>query len=241
MPLDGILLGHYRLLRLIGSGGMGEVYQGEDIRIARQVAIKVIRTETAMPASEQAKQEAERLFQREMHAIALLDHPHILPLYDFGEEEVQGAKLTYMVMPYRSEGSLTDWLHKRDMSEPLAPQEVAHILAQAASALQHAHDHQIVHQDVKPSNFLYSGSTHPITLLEDTSAFIQKGPDKLNTIAVKADRSAIYLYINHQLVNSTTDTTLDHGNIGFSAVRKLNLSEDTSAKVTYRNVRIWSL
>ncbi len=154
MPLDGMQFGHYRLLRLIGSGGMGEVYLAEDVRIARQVAIKVIRTEATTQTSEQGAQESERLFQREMKAITLLDHPRILPLYDFGEETRENSEFTYMVMPYRPEGSLTDWLRRRGSDKPLLLQDVAHIIAQAADALQHAHDHQIVHQDVKPSNFL---------------------------------------------------------------------------------------
>jgi serine/threonine protein kinase len=171
MPLDGMQFGHYRLLHLIGSGGMGEVYQAEDIRIARQVAIKVIRTELTTLADEQTTQETERLFQREMKAIALLDHPHILPLYDFGEEKIQSTEYTYMVMPYRPEGSLTDWLRKRGNNEPLLLQDIAHIIAQAADALQHAHNHQIVHQDVKPSNFLIRSLTdapnRPDLLLTD--------------------------------------------------------------------------
>lgn len=171
MPLDGLQLGHYRLLRKIGSGGMGEVYLGEDVRIARQVAIKVIHTETDSSAGDHTKQEAERLFQREMKAIARLDHPHILPLYDFGEEKIENANYTYMVMPYRSEGSLSEWLRKQATGKSLSPQDVAQIIVQAADALQHAHDHQIVHQDVKPSNFLLrssgSSSALPYLLLAD--------------------------------------------------------------------------
>lgn len=154
MPLEGTQLGHYRLLRLIGSGGMGEVYCAEDIRIARQVAIKVIRIEETPSTDAETIQETTRLFQREMRAITLLDHPHILPLYDFGEETFNKATLAYMVMPFRAEGSLADWLRERSKEEPLALQDIAYILTQAADALQHAHDNQLVHQDVKPSNFL---------------------------------------------------------------------------------------
>ncbi len=162
MPLEGLQLGNYRLLHLIGSGGMGEVYLAEDTRIHRQVAIKVIRTEASPYPDANATREAARLFQREMRAITRLDHPHILPLYDFGEETVNKAALTYMVMPYRTEGSLADWLQQRSRSELLSPQIVAHFIDQAGDALQHAHDHQLIHQDVKPSNFLIrSRATHP--------------------------------------------------------------------------------
>jgi serine/threonine protein kinase len=154
MLLEGLQLGRYRLLHLLGSGGMGEVYVGEDTHIRRQVAIKVIRAEAApYPNSETAKESA-RLFQREIRAIAMLDHPHILPLFDYGEENIKGATLTYMVMPYRVEGSLSTWLQQRGGTQLVSTLEVAHYIRQAASALTYAHNHKIIHQDVKPSNFL---------------------------------------------------------------------------------------
>src|SRR5207245_8577958 len=121
---------------------------------------------TAYPNAEATK-EAARLFQREMRAIALLDHPHILPLYDFGEEGV----ITYMVMPYRKEGSLADWLQQRNSTELLSAGDVGHLIAQAARGLQHAHNHNIIHQDVKPSNFLIRNNEEephrPTLLLAD--------------------------------------------------------------------------
>src|SRR6266487_1293259 len=152
MSLEGLQLGKYRLSRLIGSGGMGDVYIGEDAGIGRQVAVKVMRAEPSSYPDEDALKHGERLFQREMRAIAMLDHPHILPLYDYGEELLYKTTLMYMVMPFRQEGSLADWLRQR--AGLLSLQEVVYFLSQAAEALQHAHDHQIIHQDVKPSNFL---------------------------------------------------------------------------------------
>jgi serine/threonine protein kinase len=154
MPLEGRRLGHYRLLRLLGSGGMGEVYLAEDARIGQQVAIKVIRNEgIAYPQSEGAK-DAARLFEREAKAIARLDHPNILPLYAYGEEMLNDTRLTYLVMPYRKEGTLATWLRLRGKTAPLLPAEVAPLLQQAADELQHAHNQHVIHQDVKPTNFL---------------------------------------------------------------------------------------
>jgi eukaryotic-like serine/threonine-protein kinase len=132
MPLEGLQLGRYRLLRLIGSGGMGEVYLAEDTRVNRQLAIKVVRTEATPYPDANATKEAARLFQREMRAITMLDHPHILPLIDFGEESVNKITLTYMVMPFRQEGSLADWLQQRSSAEILSPQDVAHLIYHAA-------------------------------------------------------------------------------------------------------------
>src|SRR2546430_15738224 len=80
MSLEGERLGSYRLLRLLGSGGMGEFYLAEDVWIGQQVALKVIRTEGIASPESASAQEAARLFEREAKAIARLDHPHILPL-----------------------------------------------------------------------------------------------------------------------------------------------------------------
>lgn len=153
MTLDDLQNNRYHHLRLLGSGGMGEVYLMEDTRVSRQVAIKVIRSEGKSYPDSNPEIDANRLFQREAKAIAALDHPNILPLYDFGEENRESATITYMVMPYCADGTLEEWLRQRP-SRVLAPQEVAHLVEQAAEALQYAHDHNVMHLDVKPSNFL---------------------------------------------------------------------------------------
>ncbi len=152
MSLEDMQLGRYHLLRPVGSGGMGEIYLAEDPAIHRQVAIKVIRTDA--PEQGEDADMLMRFSQREAQAVAALDHPLILPLYDYGETQLQGATFTYLVMPYREDGSLADWLQQRLRSTSLTVQDVVHIAQQAATALQYAHDHQIIHLDVKPSNFL---------------------------------------------------------------------------------------
>lgn len=172
MSLEGLQLGQYRLLNLIGSGGMGEVYLAEDARIGQQVAIKVSRTEASPYPDASSATESARLFQREARAIAQLDHPRILPLYGYGEEQIRGETLTYIVMPYRREGSLVTWLRQRTNSAPLNPQDVAAIVTQAADALQYAHENNVIHQDVKPANFLVrnrndASATVPDLLLTD--------------------------------------------------------------------------
>lgn len=170
MALEELQNGRYRLLRLLGSGGMGEVYLMNDTRVNRQVAIKVIRSESApYPGSEAAK-DAARLFQREARAIAALEHPNILPLYDFGEETHDETTMSYMVMPFCTEGSLMGWL-RQNVSATLSPQDIAQLVEQAADALQYAHDHQVIHLDVKPSNFLLRNNrknpNRPTLLLAD--------------------------------------------------------------------------
>jgi eukaryotic-like serine/threonine-protein kinase len=156
MPFDGMQLGNYRLLRLIGRGGMGEVYLAEDIRTPRQLAVKITQIDS-QPLLSHAETvgEVSRLFHREMQVIISLDHPNILPLIDFGETVYeQHSTLLYIVMPYRPEGSFANWLVRQQLTTPLTLSDATSFLLQAADALQHAHDHHVVHQDVKLANFL---------------------------------------------------------------------------------------
>ncbi len=171
--LVGTVLGGYTLMRLLGSGGMGTVYLAEDRTIGQQVAIKVIRTDDSEYVDSSSRDQAAQRFKQEARAVAGLDHLHILPLFRYGEEETPGGRRAYMVMQYRPEGSLWDWLRRRigqargeasmTMSRlpsglptiwPVGVEEAADYLQQAASALQYAHDRGILHRDVKPANFL---------------------------------------------------------------------------------------
>lgn len=171
MALEGLQLGQYRLIRLLGKGGMGEVYLAEDERINQQVAIKISSTEASAYPSNDVAKDATRLFQREAKAIARLDHPHILPLYSYSEENINGMVLTYIIMPFRPEGSFANWLQQHTATGLLSIQDVAFFISQAADALQYAHDNQIIHQDVKPPNFLIRTNKenpgHPDLLLAD--------------------------------------------------------------------------
>ena len=171
MAIEELQNSRYKLLRLLGTGGMGEVYLMEDMRVNRQVAIKVIRSEGAAYPDSHVAKEAARLFQREARAIAALEHPNILPLYDFGEEVRDGTTMTYIVMPFCTEGTLADWLRQRSSATLLSPLDIVYLVEQAAEGLQNAHDHHVIHLDVKPSNFLLRTNTknrnRPFLLLAD--------------------------------------------------------------------------
>jgi serine/threonine protein kinase len=136
--LEGSKLGRYELRFRVAQGGMSEVYLGYDRRVKRYVAVKVLYG---------SDEPFVRRFEREARAVGTLAHDHILPLFDFGEQR----PWYYLIMPFVEGGTLRDYLHKR---ERLTLEEAGSFLEQIASALQHAHDHGVVHRDVKPSNIL---------------------------------------------------------------------------------------
>ena len=178
--LSGMELNNrYQLREQIGAGGMGEVYRAQDTRMltGREVAIKVI---TLSNDSKQAESEI-MLFEREIKAITQLNHPHILSIFDYGILPVFGIQLAYIVMPL-CQYSLDRWQQRVHNADPLSLQDTAHFLLQAASALQEAHNHNIVHKDVKLQNFLVPKNVvHPhlpSLLLTDF------GVAKLNTATV---------------------------------------------------------
>ncbi len=114
MLQEGLLFNQYRIVRRLKSGGMGEVYLADDIHLQRQVAIKVIRTDTSRYSGDDSLREAARLFLREARAIAQLNHSRILHIYRVGEESIDGIPHLYMVMPFSREGSFADWLQKQN-------------------------------------------------------------------------------------------------------------------------------
>lgn len=190
MSLIGQQLEHYQVLRLIGQGSMGEVYLAEDTQTLRQVAIKVIHNGFQADPDEAALAEAFDAFQREMKMISQFDHAHILPYYHFDKLNTDDGLLFYMVMRYYADGSLTDWLGKRG-SDLLTIQDVGHVIAPVASALQLAHDYGITHGAVKPSNLLVALSNdhpaYPDLLLGDFSLSAALAPILPDTNAVRGN------------------------------------------------------
>lgn len=138
--LTGKILSHYYLLEQIGLGGMASVFIALDLQTDQKVAVKVLSPHLAQTPQFKIR------FRREIELLRTLRHPHIVPILDFGEEE----GFAYIVMPYFAHGTLADRMKKG----PLTPREGARVMDQLASALQFAHDHGVVHRDVKPSNVL---------------------------------------------------------------------------------------
>ncbi len=153
-----LVLGSYLLLERLGEGGMGTVFKARHQKLGRTVALKVIRKDRLTDP------ETLRRFRREIEAVAQLSHPNIVLAYDAGEE--QGTH--FYVMEYVEGVSLSGWAKERG---PLPLRPACEIMRQTALALQHVHDHGLVHRDVKPSNlFLSKGlgesSTAVVKLLD---------------------------------------------------------------------------
>src|SRR5260370_17083473 len=123
---------------------MGDGYLAEDPHIGQQVAIKVIRTEPDAYPNTNAPMQATHLFYREAKAIVKLDHPHILPLFDYGEERSGDLPVIYLVMPYRPEGSLPKWLSQRTQQQLLSPRDFAPPVTQPPHPLHHPPTHHII-------------------------------------------------------------------------------------------------
>jgi eukaryotic-like serine/threonine-protein kinase len=143
--MDITTIGRYQIEKELAQGGMGIIFLAKDPYIQRQVVIKVLMYSRTLD-------EVNRdFFQQEAELIAALEHPCIVPIYDFGWHGEQ----PYIVMRYMAGGSLADRLQK---NEDIKQTEIAHVFKRIAEALDAAHAREIIHRDVKPSNFLYDST-----------------------------------------------------------------------------------
>ena len=139
--IGSVLGGRYRLVELLGQGGMATIYRARDAQLDRDVAVKLLRPEFGRDPDFLAR------FRDEARAAASLNHPNIVAVFDFGEEQSD----PYIVMELIDGQDLSSILRE---SGPLLPRQAARVSAEVAKALQAAHVRGIVHRDVKPSNIL---------------------------------------------------------------------------------------
>jgi serine/threonine protein kinase len=142
--LTGQQLGNYRIEDRLGTGGMGEVYRAIHVRLNRPAAIKVLHANQASDATFQAR------FLREARAAAALSHPNIVEVFDFGEQD--GA--SYLVMELVPDGSLRTLLRQWAARDGWTLGQGVDLVRQAAQGLAYAHEHGMVHRDIKPDNLL---------------------------------------------------------------------------------------
>ncbi len=143
----GQMLGPYQIIEQIGEGGMATIYKAYQPSMDRNVAIKVLPSQLADSA------EFTKRFQQEARIIAKLEHPHILPVFDYGESN----GITYLVMRYLEAGTLGEKMQKE---RPLPLEEIDHLFTQLAEALSYAHSYGIIHRDLKPSNALIDSQSN---------------------------------------------------------------------------------
>jgi len=142
---NGSKLGPYEILGTLGAGGMGEVYEAQDTRLDRTVAIKVL------PAHLSASEEIKQRFEREAKVISSLSHPNICTLFDVGHDD----GIDYLVMEHLEGESLQERLEQG----PLPMDKVLAMGIQIADALDQAHKGGVVHRDLKPGNIMLTGGT----------------------------------------------------------------------------------
>ena len=141
-----LLGGRYQVGELLGYGGMAEVHRGRDLRLGRDVAIKMLRTDLARDATFQER------FRREAQNAAALNHPAIVAVYDTGEEvSSTGDKLPFIVMEFVNGRTLKEVLAAE---QRLQPRRALEIIADICAALEFSHRHGIIHRDIKPGNVM---------------------------------------------------------------------------------------
>ncbi|WP_227978980.1 Stk1 family PASTA domain-containing Ser/Thr kinase [Nocardia spumae] len=139
------LSSRYELGEIIGFGGMSEVHKARDLRLGRDVAIKVLRADLARDPTFYLR------FKREAQNAAALNHPAIVAVYDTGEAEVDGGPLPYIVMEYVDGETLRDIVRGKG---PLPPRRAEEVIADVCAALDFSHKNGIVHRDMKPANIM---------------------------------------------------------------------------------------
>ena len=144
VDLAGQQIGNYHLAERIASGGMADIYLARHAYLDRRVAVKILHSDIS--------EIGQSAFLREARIVARLEHPHIIPIYDFGIHSGGGRSFAYLVMEYAS-GNLAE---RHPPGTPVPFAAIRLYVSAIASALSYAHNQNIVHRDVKPSNILVS-------------------------------------------------------------------------------------
>jgi serine/threonine-protein kinase len=220
----------YELGDILGFGGMSEVHLARDIRLHRDVAVKVLRADLARDPSFYLR------FRREAQNAAALNHPSIVAVYDTGEAETPSGPLPYIVMEYVDGVTLRDIVHT---DGPLPPRRAIEIIADACQALNFSHRAGIIHRDVKPANIMIS-TTNAVKVMDFgiARAIADSGNSVTQTAAVIG--TAQYLS-PEQARGETVDARSDVYSLGCVLYEILTgeppFSGDSPVAVAYQHVR----
>lgn len=175
MPAPIVLSGRYELGELIGRGGMADVYEGLDLRLGRRVAVKMLRPDMARDGQFRAR------FEREARAVAGLNHPSIVAVYDTGEHNADplsshSVAVPYIVMEYVEGRTLREVVREGTLTLDECVDDVLGVL----SALEYSHQHGIIHRDIKPANVMVCAEPGSVKVMDfgiarataDTSATV---------------------------------------------------------------------
>src|SRR5437764_11267213 len=225
-----MLAGRYQLGEVIGHGGMAEVHRGRDVRMGREVAIKLLRPDLARDPSFQGR------FRREAQAAAALNHPAIVAVYDTGEDQRDGVVTPYIVMEYVQGRTLREVLASEGR---LLPQRALEITAQICAALEQAHRAGIVHRDIKPANVMLT-STGEVKVMDFGIARAVTGTAGTMTQTAAVIGTAHYLS-PEQARGEHVDTRSDVYSTGCLLYELLTggppFSGDSAVAVAYQHVR----
>ncbi len=150
-------LGRYEIRERLGVGGMARVFMGWDTTLERQVAIKILHEHLVEDSSFKER------FDREAKLVATLNHPNIVQVYDYDTIDINGQMVCYMVMPYFPGRTLTDVLSdSAAKGQKLTHERLLEIVLDLSAALGYAHNHGMIHRDVKPANVMFDENDHAI-------------------------------------------------------------------------------
>ncbi len=222
--LIGKKIGSYEIKALAGQGGMAEVYKGYHASVDRYVALKVLSRASTVDLDFAAR------FQQEARLLAKLDHPYILPIFDYGQAE----GIIYIVMPFVESGTLSDLIN----SSRLDLAQIQRIISQIGDALDYAHSQGVVHRDIKPSNVLIDE--------RGNCRLTDFGIAKLNQASVKLTQTGASLgtpaYMSpEQIEGDTLDGRTDIYSLGIMlyqmATGRLPYNANTPARIYVMHLR----
>lgn len=204
----GYFLGKYRLLQLLGKGGMSAVYLAEHTVMRRRCAIKVLPTKRVTDSSYLAR------FHREAQAVASLDHPNIVRAYDVDQQADNETEIHFLVMEYVDGMSLQEYVAKHG---PLPFRDSVEFVRQAALGLSHAHKAGLVHRDVKPGNLLLANNG-VVKVLDLGLARFFDDSDNTDALTIRHDEKVLgtadYLSPEQALDSHTVDARADIYSLG---------------------------